>query len=140
MVWENTAMSEVTHLNPDTLSKPTGYTHVVSARGQRLIYVAGQIAFDKNGELVGRGDLRAQAVQVYENVKSALEAANATLDDVVKLNTYVVNYTPELRPILAGVRSQYFAQDRPPANTLVGVTSLALEGLLLEIEAVAVSD
>jgi len=128
------------HLNPAGLSKPTGYTHVVAAGGGRLIYISGQIAFDQNGQLVGPGDLKAQAVQVYENLKTALAAAGATFADVVKLNTYVVDYQPEYRPILGEVRSRYVEAGPPPASTLVGVSALALDGLLIEIEAVAVTD
>ena len=133
-------MSESQRLNPSSLSTPKGYSHVVAVRGQRLIYVSGQVPFDKNGDLVGRGDLRAQTVRVYENIKAALEAVGASFADVVKVNTYVVNYSPDLRPILTEVRSQYLPPDRAPASTLVGVTSLALEGLLVEVEAVAVTD
>ncbi len=124
--------------NPAGLAQPTGYTHVVAARGQRLVYISGQIAFDAAGQLVGPGDLRAQAVQVYENLKTALAAAGATFADVVKLNTYVVNFKPEFRPLLAEVRGQFIA-GQPPASTLVGVSALALDGLLIEIEAVAVT-
>jgi enamine deaminase RidA (YjgF/YER057c/UK114 family) len=133
-------MADKLHLNPPSLSKPTGYTHVVAARGQRLIYISGQIAFDQSGQLIGPGDLRAQTVQVYENLKSALAAAGATFADVVKLNTYVVNYKPEYRPVLGEVRSRYVDGNRPPASTLVGVSALAMDGLLIEIEAVAVTD
>jgi enamine deaminase RidA (YjgF/YER057c/UK114 family) len=71
-------MTNTEFINPPGLYKPTGFTHVVSARGQRLIYVAGQIAHNEKGELVGAGDFRAQAVQVCENLKKALAAANAT--------------------------------------------------------------
>lgn len=132
-------MTDIQHLNPSAISKPTGYTHVVSARGQRLIYISGQIAFNAAGELVGRDDLRAQITQVYENLKAALAGAGATFADVIKVNTYIVNYKPEYRPILAEVRRQYITES-PPASTLVGVSALALEGLLVEVEAVAVTD
>jgi enamine deaminase RidA (YjgF/YER057c/UK114 family) len=132
-------MAQLTHTNPPALNEPQGYTHVVEARGQRLIYVSGQIAFNSAGELVGRGDLRAQTTQVWENIQAALEAVGASLSDVVKLNTYVVNYSPDQRPVLAEVRSRFLGPDRRPASTLVGVASLALDGLLVEIEAFAVT-
>ena len=127
-------------INPSALSAPTGYTHVVRASGSRTIYIAGQIAFDRDGNLVGKGDLRLQAGQVFENLKAALAAVGATFDDVVKMTTYVVNYKPEYRPLLREVRSQYLNSEHPPANTLVGVQSLALSDLLIEVEAIAVVD
>lgn len=125
-------------VSPD-LSTPRGYNHVVSASGT-MVFVAGQISVDKNGSVVGAGDLRAQTVQVLENVKAALAAAGATFADVVKQNTYVVNLSAEALPTIREVRGQYFPAENPPASTLVGVTALALEGLLIEVEVVAVLD
>ena len=125
--------------SPD-LSVPRGYSHVVSVSGSRTVYVSGQIAIDKDGNVVGPGDLRAQATQVFTNLKAALAAAGATFADVVKQNTYLVNMKPADLPILREVRSQFFAQENPPASTLVGVTALAMEGLLIEVEAIAVLD
>ena len=125
-------------ISPD-LSTPRGYSHVVSASG-KMIFVAGQISVDKSGNIVGLGDLRAQTVQVLENVKAALAAAGATFADVVKQNTYVVNLNAEALPIIREVRGQYFPSDNPPASTLVGVTALAMDGLLIEVEVVAVVD
>ena len=125
-------------ISPD-LSTPRGYSHVVSASG-KMIFVAGQISVDKSGNMVGAGDLRAQTVQVLENVKAALAAAGATFADVVKQNTYVVNLNAEALPIIREVRSQFLPAENPPASTLVGVTALAMEGLLIEVEVVAVVD
>lgn len=119
------------------LSTPRGYSYVVTATG-KLVFVAGQIALDKDGNVVGPGDLRAQTVQVLENVQACLAAAGATFADVVKLNTYVVNLKPEDLPVIREVRSRYLPAENPPASTMVGVTALAIEGLLIEIEAVAV--
>ena len=125
-------------VSPD-LSTPRGYSHVVTASG-KMIFVAGQISVDKSGAVVGAGDLRAQTVQVLENVKAALAAAGATFADVVKQNTYVVNLNADALPIIREVRGQYFPAENPPASTLVGVTALAMEGLLIEVEVVAVLD
>lgn len=125
-------------ISPD-LSTPRGYSHVVSASG-KMIFVAGQISVDKSGNMVGAGDLRAQTVQVLENVKAALAAAGATFADVVKQNTYVVNLNAEALPIIREVRSQFLPAENPPASTLVGVTALAMDGLLIEVEVVAVVD
>jgi enamine deaminase RidA (YjgF/YER057c/UK114 family) len=127
------------YLNPPTLYKPAGYTHIVAARGQRVIFISGQIAFDEHETLVGPGDFRAQAEQVYANLGKALAAAGAGFGDVVKLNTYVAYDMAHARPILAEVRRRHVPAE-PPASTLVGVTTLALDGLLVEIEAVAVTN
>ncbi|MEA2840534.1 MAG: hypothetical protein QOF41_1864 [Methylobacteriaceae bacterium] len=96
------------------------------------------MSIDESGALVGAGDLAAQSVQAMRNVGLALAAAGATFADVVKITTYVVNYAPEDRAVIAKVRAPFFAGGEPPASTLVGVTSLALAEWLIEIEAVAV--
>ena len=110
---------------------------VVASPG-RMVFIAGQVANNKDGKLVGKDDLKAQAVQVFENLKTALAAAGATFDDVVKINWYVKAYKPELLPVLREVRNSYVNKNSPPASTLVGVASLFQEDYLLEVEAVAV--
>lgn len=127
-------------LNPRGLSQPRGYSHVVAVRGGKTVYIAGQVALDEKGELVGRGDLKAQAQRVYENLRVALRAAGADFDDVVKLNTYVVNYRPSMLDTLRAVRGAFMGEVAVPASTLVGVAALAREGMLIEVEAVAVVD
>lgn len=123
-------------LNPDTLSIPPGYTHVVDMAGPaRIIYIAGQLALDREGKMVGGGEFRAQAVQVFENLKCALAAVGASFDDVVKTNTYVLDMSH--RPIFRKVRDMYVNKATPPASTLVGVTALAYPEALIEIEAIA---
>jgi enamine deaminase RidA (YjgF/YER057c/UK114 family) len=129
-----------TYPTSSELSTPRGYSHVVSASGSRTVYVAGQIAMDKDGNLVGAGALRAQTTLVRTNVKAALAAAGATFDDIVKQNTYIVNLKPHDLPILREVRAQFFTSANPPASTLLGVTALAFEGLLIEVEVIAVVD
>ena len=124
-------------INPSTIATPRGYTHVVTATGGRMIWISGQVAFNVKGELVGKGDLQAQTTQVYENLKNALAAAGATTADVVKVNTYVVDFKPADLAIIREVRGQYFAFENMPASTLVGVQALAFEGLLIEVEVVA---
>ena len=87
---------------------------------------------------MGKDDLKAQTVQVFENLKTALLAAGATFDDVVKITWYVKGYKPESLGMLREVRNQYVNAISPPASTLVGVTSLALEDYLIEVDAIAV--
>jgi enamine deaminase RidA (YjgF/YER057c/UK114 family) len=104
-----------------------------------MIYTAGQVPIDEQGNLVGAGDLAAQAEQVMRNVGLALAAAGASYADVVKITTYVVNYKPEHRAIIGKVRAAFFANGTPPASTLVGVAALAMPEWLVEIEAVAIA-
>ena len=124
-------------INPPTLATPRGYTHVVTAAGGKMVFIAGQVAWDVKGELVGKGDLRAQATQAYTNLKAALAAAGATTADVAKLNTYVVNFKSTDLSVIREVRSQFFPQENLPASTLVGVQALAMDGLLIEVDAIA---
>jgi enamine deaminase RidA (YjgF/YER057c/UK114 family) len=129
--------TKIQFLNPEGLSKPMGYTQVVVAQQGKLVYVSGQVPLNARGEIVGKGDLRAQVTQVMDNLKTALVAAGATMKDVVKVNYYVVNLKPEQVPVIREVRSKYFSAEHPPAGTLVGVTALVQEGYMIEIEAVA---
>jgi enamine deaminase RidA (YjgF/YER057c/UK114 family) len=124
-------------LNPVGLSKPPGYTHVVVAQPNRLVYISGQVARNAKGDLVGKGNFRVQVTQALENLKTALAAAGATTDDLIKVNYYVVNLKPDQVPIIREVRTKYFSAEHPPASTLVGVTALAQEDFLIEIEAIA---
>jgi reactive intermediate/imine deaminase len=112
--------------------KTTGYSHAAKAGG--LLFVAGQVAQDQEGNVVGRGDVEAQAVQIFDNLRAVLASAGATLNDVVKLTTYTTNVA--YRAKIAEVRGRYFTTYFPP-NTFVVVASLATPDYLLEIEAVA---
>jgi 2-iminobutanoate/2-iminopropanoate deaminase len=130
------AMAQVKRTNPPALSTPTGYTHVVEVTGPaKTVYIAGQIAFDKEGKIVGAGDMAAQAEQVFKNLQAALEAAGAKFSDVVKMNTYVTDMSKA--PAVREVRARYFGQTAP-ASTLVQVPALARPELMLEIEVIAV--
>jgi enamine deaminase RidA (YjgF/YER057c/UK114 family) len=129
--------AEKKFINPPELATPRGYTHVVTATGRKMVFVAGQVALDAKGEVVGKGDLRAQATQAYTNLKAALTAAGATPADVVKLNIYIVNYKPADILVNREVRSQFFPQENMPTGTLVGVQALALPDLLIEVDAIA---
>ena len=123
-------------LNPPGLSKPTGYTHVVVAPDGRTVYIAGQVAMDSTGQLVGAGDFRSQAEQVYRNLGKALSSVGGSLDDVVKTSTFITDL--KNLPALRSVREKHLDRTHPPANTLLVVSSLARPDLLIEIEAVAV--
>jgi enamine deaminase RidA (YjgF/YER057c/UK114 family) len=131
------AAAQTDFIKPQGLAPGNGYSHVVVVNQGKLVYIAGQVARDKDEKLVGKGDLKAQATQVFENLKTALTAAGATFDDVVKINIYVKDFKPEMVPTLREVRDGYINKNSPPASTLVGVTSLAQEDYLIEVEAVA---
>ena len=127
--------SAIRRANPAGLYPPNGYTHVVAATGARTVYISGQVPMDAKGNVVGAGDFRAQATQVFENLKTALEAAGAGFGDVVKANYYVLDMTNIA--VLREVRAKYLS-GAPPASTLVEVKKLANEAFVVEIEVVAV--
>jgi reactive intermediate/imine deaminase len=130
------AFAQVKRTNPPALSTPTGYTHIVEVTGpNRTIYISGQIAFDKDGTLVGAGDMKAQAEQVFRNLETALKAAGAQFSDVVKMNSYITDMSKV--QAVRDVRAIYF-KDATPASTFVEVKGLVRPDLLLEIEVVAV--
>ena len=111
------------------------YSHVVVASGERLVFVSGQLARDSNGNIVGPGDMRAQIRQVGENLKNALEAAGATLNDLVKTTTFVTDIDEFFRHV--DIRHDYLGVSLP-ASTTVEVRRLSHPDLLVEIEAMAV--
>jgi len=113
------------------------YTHVVVAETQALIFISGQLARDKSGNIVGPRDMRAQIRQVGENMRLALEAAGATLDDLVKTTTFVTNIDEFFRHV--DVRHDYLGVALP-ASTTVEVRRLAHPDLMVEIEAIAIKD
>jgi enamine deaminase RidA (YjgF/YER057c/UK114 family) len=131
-------MSTIEHLRPNGLFHNPAFSQAVAASGTRTIYMSGQVPIDESGALIGAGDLAAQTTQAMRNVGLALAAAGATFADVVKITTFVVNYAPEHRAVIAKARVPFFESGKPPASTLVGVTALALPDWLIEIEAVAV--
>ena len=128
-------MADIRFINPETLAKPPSYTHVVEVTGPcRTVYISGQLGTGRDGNVVG--DFRAQAVQVFENLKAALAAVGATFKHVVKINSYVADIAD--MPVLREVRAPYLNAAALPASTSIAVTAFARPGALLEIEAVAV--
>jgi enamine deaminase RidA (YjgF/YER057c/UK114 family) len=126
-------------INPQDLPTPESYTHVIAATGSRLLFVAGQVADDAQGNLVGAGDLAAQARLAFANVGRALAAAGARPEQVAKLTIYVVHHERGYLPAISEARVAVFG-DHKPADTLVGVETLAEPGYLIEVEAIAVVD
>ncbi len=126
-------------INPEELPTPARYTQVIAATGSRLVFVAGQVADDPQGNLVGLGDLAAQARQVFANVGRSLAAAGAGPEQVTKITIYVVHHRPEYLPAISEARIAVFG-DHKPADSLVGVEALAEPEYLIEVEAIAVVD
>jgi enamine deaminase RidA (YjgF/YER057c/UK114 family) len=126
-------------INPGDLTTPSSYTQVVAARGSRLVFVAGQAADDAQGNLVGAGDLAVQAHQAFANVGRALAAVAARPEQVTRLTIYVVHHRPEYLPVISDGRIAVFG-DHKPADTLLGVETLAEPGYLIEVDAIAVMD
>jgi len=125
------------YINPPTLAHPTGYTHVVEASSTtRTIYISGQVALDSSGNVVGKGDMRTQAQQVFENLHIALRTVGAGFRDVVKLTYYIVDMSQ--MPVVREVRDKFVHREQLPASTAVEIRRLAREEFLIEIEAIAV--
>src|SRR4029453_7545026 len=129
-------MSEKRFLTPATLSPPFGYSHVVEAPAGTIVYISGQVPLDAEGNLVGAGDFAAQTRQVFENLTRALEAADATWSDVVKLDYFL----PDVDQTGAGpaIRDESADTANPPASTLVEVSGLFRPDVLVEIQATAI--
>ena len=126
-----------TLIRANGLAEPIShYTDAVVAGAGKTIYVSGQGSIDETGELVGRGDVTAQTRQTLDNMRLVLAAAGATLDDVVKVTVYLAKMDD--RQEVNEVRKAYF-KDNKPASTLIQISRFAIDGMLIEIEAVAVT-
>lgn len=130
----------ITRSNPEGLSKPTGYSHIAVVSAGRQVHISGQVAFDASGAIIGKGDVGAQAEQVFANLEKALAAAGADFSKVFKMNTYVVGLTPAMLPPIRAARARRFGDGPYPASTLVGVTALVHPDLLIEVEVSASLD
>ncbi|MFE5817604.1 RidA family protein [Streptomyces sp. NPDC056479] len=133
----------ITLMNPTGLAQIDAYRQVSIASGSKLVFVAGQVAWDAEGTTIGAGDLAAQVEQCYLNVGTALAAAGGSFEDVAKLNVHVVDWTPDKMPLLIEGITRAAAKlgtaPTPPA-TLLGVAALDVPEHLVELEAIAVLD
>jgi|SRR5215831_9862740 len=124
--------------NPSSIHKPLGYSHVAQVTAGKLIYIAGQVAQDVSGALVGKDDFRAQLQQIFSNLNAALESAGASFTDVVKLNYFCCERVPASDlPIVREIRDRFVNTSSPPISTFVFVSRLVRAEWLIEIEAVA---
>jgi enamine deaminase RidA (YjgF/YER057c/UK114 family) len=126
--------------NPDTMAKPAaGYSQVGEVTGGKVVYIAGQVALDASGNLVGKDDFRAQTEQIFKNLDSAVRAAGGSFHDVVKLNYYCVDSVdPSAIVQVREIRDRYVNTQSPPTSTFVVVRRLVRPEWLIEVEAVAV--
>lgn len=126
--------------NPETMAKPTaGYSQVAEVGEGKILYIAGQVALDKSGNLVGKDDFRAQVQQVFENLKAAVEASGGDFNSVIKLNYYcAASVDPSQMPVVREVRDKYVNTANPPTSTFVFVQRLVRPEWLIEVDAVAV--
>ena len=111
---------------------------VVPNSNAKTIYVSGQVSVDEEKNLIGKADLRVQAMRAFQNLETALLAVGATTADVVKLNIYIKDYKPADAALINAALRRYFPQEKLPTGTWLGVQSLAEEGFLIEVDAVAV--
>jgi len=123
------------HLAPPGMTPGNGYSHAVSASG-RLVAIAGQVAMDEHGGMVGPSDPVAQTERVFENLGLALAASGATFADIVKFGVYVTDMS--ILPVVREIRDRHIDPAQPPASTAVQVAALFRPGYLVEIDALAV--
>ena len=130
-------------VNPEGLPKVDFYRQVSVATGSKMVFIAGQVAWDADGGTVGVGDLAAQVEQCYLNVAIALAEVGGSFDDVAKLTVYLVDWTPEKMPaVMDGIAraAEKLGVTPVPPLTGIGVSALATPDFLVEVEAIAVID
>lgn len=129
-------------INPESLPNwEQSFSQVITVSPgltSKTVYISGQVAVDKNQNLIGDGDLAAQAMHAFQNLETALAAGGATTGDVVRLNIYVKDYKPENAAPVSEALRRYFPQQQLPTSTWLGVQALAKEGFLIEVDAVAI--
>ena len=124
----------IEHINPSTSAPPRGYTHVV--KDGNTVYIAGQVARDRDGKTIGVGDAKAQVEQVFRNLENALAASGGNLSHIIKTNIFMT-YREDI-PAYREVRAKYLSNDNPPVSTLILCSGLADPDFRIEIEAIAV--
>lgn len=129
-------------INPDSMynSLVYGFSHAAVQTSGKTVHLAGQVAWDKDCNIVGGDDLATQTRQTLANIKTVVEAAGGTIADIVRLRIYVVNHSPDKLGVVLPEVGAFFGDVTPPPNTFLGVQALALPDFLIEIEATAAID
>lgn len=127
-------------INPNELfdSRQYGFSQIVIGEGSKMVFISGQVGWDENQKIVGKNDLKKQTQKAFENLKLAIQNAGGTLENIVMLRLYLVNYQQEEGSIISNVLKKYFGTTSPPASTWINVQGLANEDFLIEVEAQAV--
>ena len=127
-------------INPAQLfnSRQYGFSQAISASAGRIVFISGQVAWDENQNIIGKGNLKAQTERSIQNLQAAIEAAGGTLGDITMIRIYTVESQNEDMRIVAEALTTYFGTDSPPASTWIKVAGLASEDFMIEIEAQAV--
>ena len=126
-------------INPESLYESTrfGFSHAALDTETGTLHVAGQVAWDKDYNVVGGADLAAQARQALCNVAAVLHAAGTSVENILRLRTFIVNYDMSKLEAVGNELAAFYGATTPAPNTIVGVQSLALPDFLIEIEAIA---
>ena len=126
-------------LNPKELFNSTqyGFSQIVIAEGSRMVFISGQVGWDENQKIVGKDDLKKQTEKAFENLKLAIQKVGGTMENIVMLRLYLVNYQQQDGVIISDALKKYFGTTSPPASTWINVQGLANEDFLIEVEAQA---
>ncbi len=127
-------------LNPEALfnSKQYGFSQIVLSEAGKHVFISGQVAWDENLKIIGAGDLGIQTQKSLDNLKSAIEAAGGSLEDILMLRIYIVDYKKEDGDVISSHLKDCFGSETPPASTWINVKGLANEEFMIEIEAQAI--
>ncbi len=127
-------------INPKELfnSVQYGFSQIVVCDPGKMVFISGQVAWDENFNIIGENDLKIQTQKAIDNLKIAMESAGGTLENIVMLRIYKVNYKSEQGAIISEILRKNFGVTSPPASTWINVKGLANEGFMIEIEAQAV--
>lgn len=136
--FSQTDTSIVKFHNPTSVSMTKGYSHSVDIDlgNCKMVIISGQIALDKKGNLIGKDNLEEQTEQVFTNIKNIVAESGGTMDDVIKIGIYMIDIKQV--QTVREVRNKFFNQQKPPTSTLVQVSKLVRDDLLIEIEATAI--
>jgi enamine deaminase RidA (YjgF/YER057c/UK114 family) len=127
-------------INPRTLFSSTqyGFSHIIISNPGKLVFISGQVAWDENENIVGENNLEIQTLKAFDNLEIAIESAGGTLENIMMLQIYKVDYQPKDAPIISAILKEKFGAKNPPASTWINVKGLANEGFMIQIEAQAV--
>lgn len=133
------SQTRLKHINPEDLMQHKSFSQVVKVEAGKLVFISGQVAFDKEGQVQG-SDFDSQLKQSLKNVCEALNATQSDWDDIIQMKIYVVDLKPEHRFLIGMALDDIYTNGTPPASTLIGIQSLARKDLKVEIEVVAVAN